>query len=55
MWGFWLWYDTNYYDTNDKLPDNITLKNDVILRTYVIKDGDKFYPQLFLEEALYDE
>ena len=55
MWGFWLWYDTNYYDTNDKLPDNITLKNAVILRTYVIKDGDKFHPQLFLKEALYDE
>ena len=36
-------------DTGNKLPD--TLKNVVILMTCVIKDG-KFYPQLFLEEAL---
>ena len=42
-------------DTDDKLPHNITLKNAVILTTCVIKDSDKFYPQLFLEEALYDE
>ena len=38
-----------------KLSDDITLKNTVILMTYVIKDDDNFYPQLFLEEALYDE
>ena len=42
-------------NTNDKLPDDTTLKNAMILMTFVIKDGDKFYPQLFLEEALYDE
>ena len=41
--------------TDYKLSDDITLKNTVILMTYVIKDDDNFYPQLFLEEALYDE
>ena len=30
-------------DTDDKLPDNITLQNAVILMTCVIKDDDKFY------------
>ena len=39
-------------DTDDKLPDDITLKNAVILMTCVIKDDGKFYPQIFLEEAL---
>ena len=42
-------------DTDDILRDDITLKNDVILMTCVIKDDDKFYLQLFLEKALYDE
>ena len=42
-------------DTDDKLSDDITLKNDVILMACVVKDGDKFYQQLFLEEALYNE
>ena len=37
-------------ETDDKLPDDITFKNDVILTTCVIKDDDRFYPQLFLEE-----
>ena len=37
------------------LPDNITLKNAVVLVTSVIKDDGKFYAQIFLEEALYDE
>ena len=41
-------------DTDDKLLGDITFKNVVILMTCVIKDGDKFYPVLFLEEALYD-
>ena len=31
-------------DTNGKLPDNIALKNVMILRAYVIKDDRKFYP-----------
>ena len=41
-------------DADDELPDYITLKDAVILMTCVIKDGDKFYHELFLEEALYD-
>ena len=40
-------------DSDDKLPDDITFKNVVILMICVIKDDDKFYPQLFLEEALF--
>ena len=39
-------------DTDDKLQDDITLQIVVILMTYVIKDDGKFYPQLFLKEAL---
>ena len=40
-------------DTDDnELIDDITLKNVVILNTCIIKDADKFYRQLFLEEAL---
>ena len=39
-------------DTDDKLLDDINLKNVVILMTYVIKDDGKFYSQPFLEEAL---
>ena len=35
-----------------KLPDDITLKNVMILIVCVIKNGDKFSPRLFLEEAL---
>ena len=31
-------------DTDDKLPDNINLKNVVILMTCVIKHDGKFYP-----------
>ena len=34
-----------FIDGNDKLPDDITLINAVMLMTYVIKDGEKFYPQ----------
>ena len=40
---------------DDKLPDDITFKNVVILMTCVIKDGNTFYPQLHLDHALYDE
>ena len=39
-------------DTNDKMPDDITFKNVVILMTCRIKHDGKFYLQLFLEEAL---
>ena len=38
-------------DTDDKLPDNITLKSVAVLMTYVIEDDNKFYLQLFLEET----
>ena len=39
---------------DDKLPDYIILKN-VILTICDIKDDAKFYPQIFLEEVLYNE
>ena len=40
-------------DTDDKLSDDITLKNIVILMAFDIKDdGNKFYPQRFLDEVL---
>ena len=42
-------------DTDDKLSNYITLKNVVILITCVIKEDAKFYPQIFLEEASYNE
>ena len=38
--------------TDNKLPDDFTLNNVVILIKCVIKDDGKFYPQTFLEEAL---
>ena len=36
--------------TDEKLGDEVTLKNVVIF--CVLKDGDKFYQQIFLEEVL---
>ena len=41
--------------TDGKLPDDISLKNIMTSMASVIKDIKDFYPQLFLEEALYDE
>ena len=41
-----------FTDTDDKLPDDITLKYAVILIMCVIKDDNKFHQQLFLEEVL---
>ena len=38
-------------ETDDKLPDENTFKNVVILITCFIKDGDKFYSQMFVVEA----
>ena len=35
-------------DTDDRLSDEVSLKNVVISISCVIKDTDKFYPQLFL-------
>lgn len=40
---------------DDKLWDDITLKRVAILMQCVIKDRNKFYPQLNLDHALYDE
>ena len=42
-------------ETDGKLPDDITIKNFVILITWIIKDDGNFYPQLFWEETLYNE
>ena len=42
-------------DTDDKLSDDMNLRNVVILMTYVIKYDGKFYPQTFLEEAFYNK
>ena len=38
-------------EINDTLPDDIF----VIVITCIIKDDNKFYPQLFLVEVLHDE
>ena len=32
--------------------DDVTLKNVMILITCIMKEGEKFYPQIILEEAL---
>ena len=40
-------------DTDDKLSNDITLKNVVILITCVIKDDHKSYAELFLEKAFF--
>lgn len=37
----------------DKLPDDTTLKDVVISFTCVIKNDDKFNPQIFLEETFW--
>ena len=42
-------------DIDDKLPENIILKNAAVLMTSVINNDDKFYWKLFLEETLYDK
>ena len=48
-----------YYETkiliskDDKLE--IFLKNAVMLTTSIIKDDNKPYPEMFLQETLYDE
>ena len=41
-------------DTDEKLPEYITLSNVVMLMTWgVVEDDNKFYPQIFLEEPLF--
>ena len=42
-------------DIHHKLPYNITSKNIEVLIKCFIKDDVKFYPHVFLEEALYDK
>ena len=42
-------------ETDGKLPDDITIKNFVILITWIIKDDGNFYPQQFWEGTLYNE
>ena len=37
----------------DKLPDDTTLKDVAISFTCVIKNDDKFNPQIFLEETFW--
>ena len=36
---------------DNELPGDITLKNSVILMTYIMKDDAKFFPRIFLEKA----
>ena len=50
---FLLLYEKNI--TCNYIQKIVLLKNIVILMTSVIKDSNKFYPQLFLEEKLHDE
>ena len=38
------------FDTNDNLPLNKTLK----LHIYVFEENSKFYPQIYLDECLYE-
>ena len=45
----------NLINADDIMADVVPLKNVVVLMTCVTKDDVKFYRQLFLEEALYDE
>ena len=42
-------------DTDDKVPEYITLSNVVVLMTWVVKDDSKFYPEIFLEEPLFNK
>ena len=39
-------------NTDDTVPDDIYFKNLSILMAYIIKDGNKFDLQIFLEETL---
>ena len=39
-------------ETDNKLPDHITLKYVMVLVRCVIKDGHELYPQIFLKEVL---
>ena len=39
-------------DTDDKLADEVNLRNVAVLISCIMKNDDKFQPQLILEEAL---
>ena len=39
-------------DNDDKLAGDITLKSAVILMASVMKDDDKFYPQIFPDKKI---
>ena len=44
-----------FIDTDDKLIANVTSKTAVKIMACVVKYCNKYYPQLLLEEALYDK
>ena len=44
-----------FIDTDDKLIANVTSKTAVKIMACVVKYCNKYYLQLFLEEALYDK
>ena len=46
-------YTKIFIATDDELPEDIALKNVLILMTCIIKDDGKFYPQMLLEEVLF--
>ena len=45
-------WTTVLIDTDNKLPDDIILKNIATLIICNMKDDHKFYPQIILQEAL---
>lgn len=45
------YYTKILIDTDHKLWYHITLKNGVILMTWIIKDHDQFYPKVFLKKV----
>ena len=40
------------FHTDDKLADEVTLKNVVISIAYIINDVDEFYTEIYLEDIL---
>ena len=49
-------YGKDFFESNDDLPLNKPIKLDlltIIIRSVFSEDG-KFYPQLFLDDALYE-
>ena len=58
MWKKWIWerLNKNRFKSNDDLPLNKAIR--LHLLTIIIRSGfsedDKFYSQLFLDDALYE-